>query len=342
MSANLLQDYPIYKQHGYSADQLNAIPYLLIVIAFSFIIFAVEFWLDIRQLNLFRVSKSIPKELNDLKDSIDKDLFETIEDSFHKSTAYGRDKFSFGLIESLFTFVIGIGLILFGYLPYMWDLSESVGLKFNVISGKRDTHYEEMVVTSLFIILMTIQDNILTLPFSLYKTFVVEQKHGFNKSTIGLFFRDKLMTLALTVGFGCPVMSAVVWVVRWGGEHFYFYVWLFLFIVSLIMMTVYPTLIAPLFNKYERLDSGEVFDAVAALAKRVEFPLTQLFVIDGSKRSAHSNAYFYGFFKVIRSIHSLPLPLHRVFTYLAEQANRAVRHAAEAGGDAGAAGHLGP
>jgi STE24 endopeptidase len=84
---------------------------------------------------------------------------------------------------------------------------------------------------------------------------------------------------------------------RWGGQYFYFYVWVFLFLISLLLMAVYPTLIAPLFNEYTKLDQGELYEAVEALAKRVSFPLTNIFLVDGSKRSAHSNAYFYGFFK---------------------------------------------
>jgi STE24 endopeptidase len=126
---------------------------------------------------------------------------------------------------------------------------------------------------------------------------VVEQKHGFNKSTVALFFQDKLITLALTFGLSLPILAIVVWLIRLGGEYFYFYVWLFLFFVSIILMTVYPTLIAPLFNKYMKLEEGEVKTAIEALAKKVSFPLTQVFQVDGSKRSAHSNAYFYGFFK---------------------------------------------
>ena len=95
-----------------------------------------------------------------------------------------------------------------------------------------------------------------------------------------------------------PVLSVVIWLIRIGGPHFYYYVWVFLCLVSVVLMTVYPTLIAPLFNKYTKLEDGEVKTAIEELAKQVSFPLTNLFTVDGSKRSGHSNAYFYGFFKV--------------------------------------------
>jgi STE24 endopeptidase len=117
--------------------------------------------------------------------------------------------------------------------------------------------------------------------------------------TLGLFFRDRLLSLVLTLVIGCPVLAVVIYVVRNGGPYFYFYVWLFLCIVSVIMMTIYPTLIAPLFNKYTPLQDGELYDSIAELSKRVSFPLTKIYVVDGSRRSAHSNAYFYGFLKVL-------------------------------------------
>ena len=110
------------------------------------------------------------------------------------------------------------------------------------------------------------------------------------------------MSLALGLVIGCPMIAVVIYVVRTGGPHFYFYVWVFLFVMSVILMTVYPTLIAPLFNKYTPLQEGELYDKIAELSKHVSFPLTKIYVVDGSKRSAHSNAYFYGFLKVLRTI----------------------------------------
>jgi STE24 endopeptidase len=283
-------DFPIYKQEGWDPDKIGNIPYLMLTLGFTTIVFMFEFYLDIRQLNLFRTSKSVPKELQGL----------IPDDTFHKSCSYGYDKFLFGIIEDLLSFLEGIALVLLGYLPFIWDLAESTSLKLDLLSGARDKSsiIQEMIVTGIFVIFLMLHDTIFNLPFSLYRTFVVEQKHGFNKSTLTLFLRDKLITLALSVSLGAPIISMVVWLVKWGGPYFYFYVWSFLFVVSLVMMTIYPTLIAPLFNKYDKLDSGPVYDAIEDLAKRVSFPLTQIFVVDGSKRSAHSNAYFYGFFKV--------------------------------------------
>ena len=104
--------------------------------------------------------------------------------------------------------------------------------------------------------------------------------------------------IALSVLIGFPILGVMIWVIRLGGPFFYFYVWIFFFVVSIIMMILFPTLIAPLFNKYTKLEDGPLYQAIEELAKKVSFPLTQIFVVDGSRRSAHSNAYFYGFFKV--------------------------------------------
>ena len=99
------------------------------------------------------------------------------------------------------------------------------------------------------------------------------------------------------VAFSLPILPVVIWIIRSGGVYFYFYVWIFLCLVSVFLMTIYPVWIAPLFNKYTKLEEGPVKTAIEDLAKSVSFPLTNLFSVDGSRRSAHSNAYFYGFFK---------------------------------------------
>ena len=198
----------------------------------------------------------------------------------------------------MFMFVEGTALVLLGWLPFAWDTAHHVAVKISLLQYAKTQVQEEILVTIIFVCILALHDTLVSLPFALYSTFVVEQKHGFNKSTLALFLRDKVLGLALGLGIGGPVLAMVVWIVRWGGPHFYFYVWLFLCIISVVFMGLYPTLIAPLFNKYTKLDSGPIYTAIEELAKRVSFPLTQIFVVDGSRRSAHSNAYFYGFFKV--------------------------------------------
>jgi STE24 endopeptidase len=284
-----LEEYlPAYTQAGWRPEQVGLIPFMGLTLAFTVFIYILEAYLDWRQLRTFYTTKSLPKELvNHISD-----------ETFRKSNAYGKDKFSFKIIESGFTFIQGVAFIILGYLPYAWDQSRSIADRMGVLTGDYSNLFQEIVITWVFIIITSVVDTVISMPFSLYGTFVVEEKHGFNKTTLALFFQDKIMTLGLTFLLGMPILSLVIWIIRIGGPHFYYYVWACLCVVSIILMTVYPTLIAPLFNKYTKLEDGEVKTAIEELAKSVEFPLTNLFTVDGSRRSAHSNAYFYGFFKV--------------------------------------------
>lgn len=267
---------------------MGSTPFLILTLAFTVVVFYFEFYLDLRQWGKFFNNPKLPDELKDVvKDEI-----------FTKSIAYRKDTFSFKMVESLFGFGLGIGFVMAGYLPFLWDMSTYLTGRVGLLSSNYSAMFQEILITWVFVVLMTLIDTVTSLPFSLYSTFVVEQKHGFNKSTLGLFVQDKLMTLGLTFTISFPVLSVIVYLVRIGGPYFYFYVWFFLFVFSLLMMTIYPTLIAPLFNKYTKLEEGPVKAAIEDLAKQVGFPLTNLFSVDGSKRSGHSNAYFYGFFKV--------------------------------------------
>jgi STE24 endopeptidase len=139
--------------------------------------------------------------------------------------------------------------------------------------------------------------SLIGLPFSLYRVFVIEERHGFNKQTLRLFFVDMLKGWFLMIIIGAPLLCLLLWLIQWGGQYFYIYVWIFLLMVQLVAITIYPIMIQPWFNKLTPLSEGSLRDKIEELAKRLSFPLKKLFVIDGSKRSSHSNAYFYGFFK---------------------------------------------
>jgi STE24 endopeptidase len=137
--------------------------------------------------------------------------------------------------------------------------------------------------------------SVLHIPWSLYETFVIEEKYGFNKQTLALFFKDWFITQGLTIAIGTPLLVAFLKIIGYFGKKtFAFYVMIFLIAVQALMITVYPILIQPLFNKLEPLKEGTVKTKTEELAKKLKFPLSKLWVIDGSKRSAHSNAYFYG------------------------------------------------
>lgn len=146
----------------------------------------------------------------------------------------------------------------------------------------------------LFVFASSFIETILSLPLSYYHHFVLEEKFGFNKQTIGLWVTDLLKGQALSVAFGVPLGWAFLKIIQKTGDKFFYYLWLFALGVQLFAITIYPIVIVPLFNKLTPLEPGPLKVAVEALAQRLNFPLSELQVIDGSKRSAHSNAYFTG------------------------------------------------
>jgi len=146
----------------------------------------------------------------------------------------------------------------------------------------------------LFFLTFSVISQMLALPLSYYSTFVLEEKFGFNKQTLRLWITDMLKGQALLVVLGTPLLSAFLKIIQVTGTKFFYYLWLFGIAVQLFAITIYPIFILPLFNKLSPLEPGELKSSVEALASRLKFPLKSLYVIDGSKRSAHSNAYFFG------------------------------------------------
>jgi len=136
---------------------------------------------------------------------------------------------------------------------------------------------------------------LIDLPLSLYSQFVIEERHGFNRMTLGLFFSDLLKQTLLGIAIGAPVVAAVLWLMGAMGQYWWLYVWLFWSGFNLLIMFIYPTWIAPLFNKFSPLENGEMKSRIEALLARCGFRSSGLFVMDGSKRSSHGNAYFTGF-----------------------------------------------
>lgn len=136
---------------------------------------------------------------------------------------------------------------------------------------------------------------IIDLPFSLYRQFVIEARFGFNRMSLGLFFADLVKHSLIGLVIGAPVILAVLWLMGAMGSFWWFYVWLFWCVFNLLILFIYPTWIAPLFNKFSPLADCEMKTRIEALLVRCGFRSSGLFVMDGSKRSSHGNAYFTGF-----------------------------------------------
>ena len=220
-----------------------------------------------------------------------KPLLDQLKSKFVKAQTYGLDKINFGMFASTYDTLESVAFLMTGFMPYMWDMSVSFGSD----QFGWNLQDNEIKITLIFLLLVTIVGTITSLPFELYSTFQIEKKHGFNKQTYGLFFTDKIKSLILTCVIGGPFVALLLKIIKMGGDYFYLYVWGFMFCFSVFMMTIVPVVIMPLFNKYEPLPDGPLKTRIYELADQLNYPLKKLFVMDGSKRSSHSNAFMFGF-----------------------------------------------
>ncbi len=144
--------------------------------------------------------------------------------------------------------------------------------------------------------------SVLNLPTELYSTFVIEQRFGFNRTPFGLYLADKLKGLVLAILIGGPFLFCILWVMRGTGTSWWIWAFFFIFGFQLLMLVLYPALIAPLFNRFYPLEPGELREQISSLARQVGLKTSGIYTMDGSKRSAHSNAYFTGMGKSKRIV----------------------------------------
>jgi len=220
-------------------------------------------------LNTLNWSDKLPKELSKIYD----------QKKYEKSQRYEKTKYRFEIFSSIFSFIIMISILIFGW---FWWLDDFV---------KTFTDNSILLALYFFGIIFFIQ-TIIGLPFSYYSTFVIEEKFGFNKMTKKLFFMDMLKSLLLTIVIWWLLLSLIVWVYQIFGNNFWLIAWWIMTFISIFLMMFYSSLIVPLFNKQTPLDKWELRDAIEKFAKKVWFKLDNIFVIDWSKRSSKANAYF--------------------------------------------------
>ncbi|KAL4878503.1 peptidase family M48-domain-containing protein [Aspergillus karnatakaensis] len=253
-------------------------PWKNVLVGFSLGQFILEGLLSLRQYKVLQRTKA-PKVLEG----------EVSQKVYDQSQAYGRAKAKFGIISGLYGQLQNLAFIYGDVLPKLWGVS---GL---LLARYLPAQFQgEITQTLLFIFGFNLISTVLSLPISYYNTFVLEEKFGFNKSTVKLWVTDMLKGQMLGIVLGTPIISAVLKIVQKTGNSFFYYLWLFGIFVQIFAITIYPIVILPLFNKLSPLEPGPIKTGVENLAKKLNFPLQELHVIDGSKRSAHSNAYFYG------------------------------------------------
>ena len=199
-----------------------------------------------------------------------------------KAADYTLAKAKVGQIDMLIDAAVLVGWTLMGGLS---------ALNATILSYMSPGLWQQVVLVLAF----TLVGGLLDLPLSLYQTFVLEQKFGFNKMTWKLWLSDSLKGLVLGLVLGVPLIAMVLWLMQAGGVYWWFWTWCALVFWQLFLMAIAPNVIMPLFNKFTPLDDEALKTRVNALMQRAGFTAKGFFVMDGSKRSAHSNAFFTGF-----------------------------------------------
>ncbi|KAI1287310.1 CAAX prenyl protease 1 -like protein [Halotydeus destructor] len=249
------------------------------VLVFMWITFLWEQYLTIRQYNVYKKMDKVPPELAGVLD----------HETLSKARLYSIDKTLFGLISGTWSQVLSTAILTLNGMPLLWNYSGSI--------LHRHGYQGEILQTLVFVLIGSVFSTVIDLPWSLYSNFVVEEKHGFNKQTLGFYFKDKVKKFVISQLITSPILAAALYIIQWGGTYFFLYLWVFCFVVTIALMTIYPDYIAPLFDKFAPLNEGELRSNIESLAASIDFPLKKLYVVEGSKRSSHSNAYFFGFYK---------------------------------------------
>lgn len=226
----------------------------------------------VRTLNLMALDPKLPEEFKDTFDS----------DKYIKSQEYTRTNSKFSYVTSTFSLLITLIFIYGGI--------------YNIIDQWLIGFLENKIIIGLlFFGILTLITDIISLPFSIYSTFVIEEKFGFNKTTYATFFFDKIKGYFLMIIIGAPVLSVILYFFEtFSKEYSWIYAWALITIFSLIMQPIFNILIAPMFNKFTPMPEGPLLDKIKNYLQKVNFPVKKLEVMDGSKRSSHSNAYFSG------------------------------------------------
>ncbi|MCA3002100.1 MAG: M48 family metallopeptidase [Burkholderiales bacterium] len=250
----------------------SSFTFTLIFLAATAISLAFSVWLSLRHMRHVATHRhAVPAEFADIISL----------EAHQKAADYTLDKQRFGLAEEALNVVVLLGLTLGGGLAWLY-LSTN-GLFGNV--------YADGLA---FVAAVGIVTGLIGLPFDVYRTFVIEAKHGFNKTTLRTYITDAVKGWALAVVIGGPLLFATLWLMEKMGGLWWLYVWLVWTGFSLLMIAVYPTYIAPLFNKFLPLEDTSLKTRIEALLAKCGFHAKGLFVMDGSKRSSHGNAYFTG------------------------------------------------
>ena len=225
-------------------------------------------------LNSKYFDNEIPNIISDIYD----------KEKYLKSQEYKKTQYKFNRISSIYSLLI---LLLFFYFDGFLILDNYCRLLFD----------SELIISLSFFGIIYFGNDLLSIPFSIYHTFIIEEKFGFNKTTKKTYIIDKLKSWLLIILFGGGILSFIIFQFESIGQNFWIVAWIFISVLTLLINGLYAQIIVPLFNKQTKLEDGELKSEIEKYSKKVGFNLSNIFVIDGSKRSTKANAYFSGFGK---------------------------------------------
>jgi len=248
---------------------------IFFIVIIGVIIFEYILSFIVRTLNLKALSTKIPDEFSDVYD----------KDRYVSSQEYAKTNSKFSYITSTFSLILGLVFIFSGFYNVLDLYARSLGFSSEAVTGL------------FFFGLLFFINDILSLPFSIYRTFVIEEKYGFNKTTYSTFFTDKIKQYFLVLIIGGPLIYIIILFFNMFDGYAWLLVWGFVTIFMIAMQPLFNNFIAPMYNKFSNLEEGPLLGKIKDYLGSVDFPVKKLEVVDGSRRSAHSNAYFSGFGK---------------------------------------------
>lgn len=257
-----------------------------IFLGFFFLEFLVEFCLNELNLRYVRARWAAQKIPAFFRDRI-------ASAEYQKSVEYTLAKGSFGRWSEIYARIIALWVLFGGILSWADQLAATL---------TRSLPLHDYAHGIAFCLIVGAIFSIAGLPTELYSTFGLEARFGFNKMTIQLFVADKIKGLLVGLIIGVPFLLVILWLMHATGIYWWLWAFAFISAFQLLMIVVYPTLIAPLFNKFEPLKEGEFRERILRLAEQIGFKTSGIFTMDGSKRSGHSNAYFTGLGKAKRIV----------------------------------------
>lgn len=245
-------------------------PWLILILLIILVSFFLDFFISL--LNLRALVPTLPDEFRDIYD----------EEEYDKSQRYTKATTSFSLISSSISTILTLLFLLLGGFGYLDTWARSFG-------------FDQIVTGLIFTGGLALLSSAVSLPFSVYRTFVIEERFGFNRTTVKTFLLDMVKGSLLAIIIGAPLLSLILWFFINTGSYGWIYCWAGVVLFTLVLQFLAPVLIMPLFNKFYPLEEGELRDLILGYAKNENFKLQGIFTMDGSKRSSKLNAFFTGF-----------------------------------------------